>query len=172
MSNLTLHLVSGHDAAEIIAFERENRAFFARSVPDRGDDYFDLANMERFLADVEGEQARGECYLYLVRDAEGELVGRVNLVDIEKGDRPSASIGYRVGARHGGKGYASEAVRLALAEAAARGIVCVHAMTTAENVGSQIVLLRNGFQFTERRPQHLDLNGTLRDAVLFERNHP
>jgi ribosomal-protein-alanine N-acetyltransferase len=167
VSRLTLHLVSAHDAAEIIAFEQENRAFFAQSVPDRGDDYFVPANMERFLAEIEAEQERGECYLYLVRDEAGELVGRVNLVDVERGARPSASIGYRVGARHAGKRYASEAVRLALAEAAGLGIVTVRAMTTVENVGSQIVLLRNGFQFAERRPQHLDVNGKVHDAVVF-----
>ncbi|HYF76837.1 MAG TPA: GNAT family protein [Symbiobacteriaceae bacterium] len=166
MSTLTLHLVTVRDAAEIIAFEQENRAFFAQSVPDRGDEYFVPANMVRFLVDVEAEQARGECYLYLVRDASGGLVGRVNLVDVEQG---SASIGYRIGAHHGGKGYASEAVRLALAEATAKGIVRVTAMTTGENVGSQIVLLRNGFQFRERRAKHLDVNGALHDAVLFEK---
>jgi [ribosomal protein S5]-alanine N-acetyltransferase len=166
VTKLTLHLVSVRDAAEIIAFESENRAFFARSVPDRGDDYFVPANMERFLTDIEAEQARGECYLYLVRNAEGELVGRVNLVDVQQG---TASIGYRIGASHGGQGYASEAVRLAVVEAAARGIVTARAMTTVENVGSQIVLLRNGFQFTERRAKHLDVNSALHDAVLFEK---
>lgn len=172
MPRLSLHLVSVRDAAEIIAFELENRAFFAQSVPDRGDDYFVPANMERFLAEVEAEQAREECFLYLVRNEEGELVGRVNLVDIEKGDRPSASLGYRVGARHAGKGFASEAVRLALGAAAERGIVSITAMTTIENIGSQIVLLRNGFQFTERKPHHLDVNGTRHDAVFFERHQP
>lgn len=164
---LSLQLVSVRDAAEIIAFERENRAYFAQFVPDRGDEYFIMDVMERFLADIEAEQARGECLLYLVRLGEtGELVGRVNLVDIQGA---SASLGYRVGARFGGKGYATEAVRLALQEAAARGIKTVKAMTTVSNVGSQIVLLRNGFQFTERRPGHLDVNGTLHDAVCFEK---
>lgn len=169
MSKLTLHLITVADAAEILAFELENRVYFAQSVPDRGDEYFVPANMERFLADVEAEQARGECLLYLVRDTAGDLVGRVNLVDIGQGVQPSASLGYRVGSRHAGKGYASEAVRLALAEAAARGIAIVHAMTTVANVGSQIVLLRNGFAFRERRAKHLEVNGTMHDAVVFER---
>jgi ribosomal-protein-alanine N-acetyltransferase len=166
MSRLTLELVAPRHAAEIIAFERANRAFFARFVPDRGDDYFDLPNMERFLAEVAAEQSRGECYLYLVRDAAGSLVGRVNLVDVAGG---AASIGYRIGEAHGGQGYATEAVRLALAEAAQHGINLVRAMTTVGNVGSQIVLLRTGFQFTERRPQSLEVNGAWLDAVHFER---
>ncbi|HYG57826.1 MAG TPA: GNAT family protein [Symbiobacteriaceae bacterium] len=169
MSELTLQLVTGSDAAEIIAFEQENRAFFARFVPDRGDDYFSLANMARFLAEIEAEQARGECYLYLVRRHDGELVGRVNLVDIQKTPQPSADIGYRIGASHGGHGYGSEAVRLALIQAARHGIGLVRAMTTEENVASQTVLLRNGFAITGRKPKHLDVNGTLCDAVFFER---
>lgn len=163
---LTLHLVTPGDAAAIIAFELENRAFFAQSVPYRGDDYFDRGTMERFLAEVEAEQARGECFLYLVRRPDGELVGRVNLVDV---DQSTASLGYRIGARFGGQGYATEAVRLALTEAVKQGIHLVKAMTTVANVGSQIVLLRNGFEFVERRPQELDVNGTLHDSVHFLR---
>ena len=159
------------DAADILQFERENRAYFTQWVPDRGDDYFIPANMERFLAEIEAEQARGECYMYLVRLA-GELVGRVNLTDVKDG---AASLGYRMGQRHSGKGYATEAVRLALREAAARGITTVRAMTTGTNLGSQSVLLRNGFQPAGAVPRALEVNGERHDAVLFSKSlltHP
>lgn len=166
MSGLRLEPLRLGHAEEIIAFERENRGFFAQSVPDRGDDYFFLAKMERFLTEIEAEQARGESFLYLVRDASGELVGRVNLVDVRDG---VASLGYRIGAKHGGKGYATKAVRLALAEAVSRGISCVKAMTTVSNLGSQAVLRRNGFVEVEGRPESLDVNGTTHKAIHFER---
>lgn len=58
MSSLRLELVNTNHAAEIITFEQANRTFFARTVPDRGDEYFVPANMERFLAEIEAEQAR------------------------------------------------------------------------------------------------------------------
>lgn len=166
MSKLRLELVRLAHAAEIIDFELASRAFFAQSVPDRGDDYFDLANMERFLAEIEAEQERGEAFLYLVRNEAGELVGRANLVDVADG---AASMGYRIGAVHGGKGYATEAVRLALAEAASRGIVKVQAMTTVTNLGSQAVLRKNGFVEVEGEPKSLDVNGTQHPAVHFVR---
>ncbi|HLO02084.1 MAG TPA: GNAT family N-acetyltransferase [Symbiobacteriaceae bacterium] len=166
MFGLTLEALRVAHATEIIAFEQENRTFFAQFVPDRGDAYFIPANMERFLAEIEAEQARGECFLYLVRSSSGELVGRVNLVEVQG---TTASLGYRIGAKHGGQGYATEAVRLALTAAASRGITRVTAMTTSGNVGSQIVLRRNGFAETDGSPKHLDVNGTQQKAIHFER---
>ena len=35
-----LEPLAAHHAKALLAFERENRAWFARAVPDRGDDYF------------------------------------------------------------------------------------------------------------------------------------
>lgn len=166
MSKLRLELVRLAHAAEIIDFELVNRTFFAQSVPDRGDAYFIPANMERFLAEIEAEQKRGEAFLYLVRNEASELVGRANLVDVADG---AASLGYRIGAAHGGKGYATEAVRLVLAEAAGRGITFVKAMTTVGNLGSQAVLRKNGFLEVEGRPESLDVNGVLHKAIHFER---
>lgn len=166
LAKLRLELVRLGHATEIIAFELENRSFFAQSVPDRGDDYFTPAQMERFLTEIEAEEERGESFLYLVRDEEGSLVGRVNLVDVADG---SASLGYRIGEAYGGRGYATEAVRLVLAEGANRGITLVRAMTTVTNLGSKAVLRRTGFVEVEGRPESLDVNGTLHKAIHFER---
>ncbi len=42
------------------------------------------------------EQADGESYFYLIRNEENEIVGRINLIDIDSETRIS-SLGYRVG---------------------------------------------------------------------------
>ncbi|MBB4959406.1 hypothetical protein [Micromonospora polyrhachis] len=48
----------------LLAFERENRAYFAASIPDRGDNYFsDFDTRHRSLL---AEQATGSCHCHLL----------------------------------------------------------------------------------------------------------
>ncbi|TDC69506.1 GNAT family N-acetyltransferase, partial [Streptomyces hainanensis] len=128
-------------APALLAFERANRAFFARSIPDRGDAYFaDFAARHQALL---AEQETGACHFHVVLDAAGELIGRINLVDVEAG---AAELGYRIGESATGRGVATaavaEACRLA---AAAYGLTELIAVTTRDNIGSATVLARNGF---------------------------
>ncbi|MFB9517233.1 GNAT family N-acetyltransferase [Streptomyces purpureus] len=132
-------------AEALLAFERENREYFARSVPDRGDAYFaEFPTRHRLLLD---EQDAGGIHFHVVLDEEGHLIGRVNLVDVEDG---SAELGYRVGERAAGRGVATAAVaevcRLA---ATVYGLSGLMAETTLDNAGSRAVLERNGFVVVE-----------------------
>ncbi|MFI2610800.1 GNAT family N-acetyltransferase [Kitasatospora sp. NPDC018619] len=140
---LTLELLRPDHADALLAFERANRAYFARSIPDRGDAYF-AAFADRHAA-LLAEQAEGTCRFHVVRDAAGELVGRVNLVDLADG---GAELGYRVAESAAGRGVATAAVaevcRLA---ATGYGLSFLTAVTTADNSASQAVLARSGFGF-------------------------
>ncbi|WP_327678074.1 GNAT family N-acetyltransferase [Kitasatospora sp. NBC_00458] len=135
-------LSAGH-ADALLAFERENREFFTRSVPDRGDAYFTPAGFAGRHAALLAEQASGACHFHVVLDAGGALVGRVNLVDAADG---GAELGYRVGERAGGRGVARAAVeevcRLA---ATAYGLTALTAVTTLDNAPSRALLARTGF---------------------------
>ncbi|MFD6169529.1 GNAT family N-acetyltransferase [Streptomyces coeruleorubidus] len=136
------HLRADH-ANALLAFEQENRAYFARSVPDRGDAYFTRAGFaERHRALMEEQHAR-VCHFHVVLDDDGTLIGRVNLIDVQDG---RAEVGYRVGERAAGRGVASAAVadvcRLAAAE---YGLTALTAVTTLDNLASMAVLTRNGF---------------------------
>lgn len=167
---ITLDLLTEHHAAEVLEFERSNRTYFRTFVPDRGDSYFDLENLRTTLRSFAAEMAQGLLRMYLVRDAEGRLVGRVNLVDIAEG---RASLGYRIGQAHTGKGYATQAVRLALAEAfGPLGLHRVDAVTTAANAASQAVLLRAGFALVRREPGALEHNGIMHDALHYSKTLP
>ncbi|MEV0532318.1 GNAT family N-acetyltransferase [Kitasatospora sp. NPDC050463] len=128
-------------APVLLAFERENREYFARSVPDRGDAYFAaFADRHRALL---AEQDTGACHFHLLVDGQGELLGRVNLVDVAAG---AAELGYRIGERAAGRGAATAAVhevcRLATAE---YGLTALTAVTTLDNPASMAVLQRTGF---------------------------
>ncbi|MET8976312.1 GNAT family N-acetyltransferase [Streptomyces sp. NPDC004539] len=127
-------------APALLAFELDNRAYFARTIPDRGDDYF--REFDERLTGLLAEQEEGVCHFHVVMSGE-EVVGRVNLVDVEDG---LAELGYRVGERWTGRGVATRSVgevcRLARDAYALRALF---AGTAVENRASRTVLERNGF---------------------------
>ncbi|MFF5897651.1 GNAT family N-acetyltransferase [Streptomyces argenteolus] len=131
-------------APAVLAFERENRAYFAASVPDRGDGYF--SGFAARHAELLAEQAAGVCHFHVLTDGDGAVLGRVNLIDVEGG---SAELGYRIAERAAGRGLATSAVRDMCALAVADyGLTELRARTTADNAGSRAVLARTGFTET------------------------
>ncbi|MFJ9676627.1 GNAT family N-acetyltransferase [Streptomyces sp. NPDC101194] len=128
-------------APTLLAFEQENRTFFAASVPDRGDDYF--TNFDARLAALLAEQDAGICHFHVLVNDEGEILGRFNLVDAANG---SAELGYRVAEKATGRGLATATVRrLCTLAAKEYGLTTLRAATTLDNPASQAVLTRAGF---------------------------
>lgn len=136
-----LELLEPRHAAAVLAFEEENRAFFAASISDRGDAFFEEF-AERFSA-LLADQESGECAFYVVVAGDGSVLGRFNLYDIEDG---GAVLGYRVAERVAGRGVATAAV-LELCGVAARrhGVRVLRAATSEGNVASRRVLVKAGF---------------------------
>jgi [ribosomal protein S5]-alanine N-acetyltransferase len=128
-------------ADAVLAFERENRAYFAASISDRGDEYFERF-AERHQATLT-EQETGVCAYYVLVDEDGAVLGRFNLFDLAEG---SADLGYRVAQRAAGRGVATAAVlELCRRAPAEHGLRSLRAGTSAENVASQRVLEKAGF---------------------------
>jgi len=129
-------------------------------VRNRGSQYFDFEYFQKLLDDLLIEQADGESYFYLIRNEESEIVGRINLVDIDSETRIS-SLGYRVGEKFTKKGVATAAVKLILDVAKNNEINEVHAKTTSNNLASQIVLEKSGFSYyqNEADTTSVQLNG-------------
>ena len=136
-----LEILRPDHAAAVLAFEKENRAFFAVSRPARGDDFF--AHYDERHSMLLAEQEAGICLFHVLVGDNGEVLGRFNLVDIEDG---SAELGYRVAEKASGQGAATGAVK-EICELAAEeyGLTSLRARTTRENLASQTVLTRNGF---------------------------
>jgi ribosomal-protein-alanine N-acetyltransferase len=133
-------LRSDHEAA-VLAFEQENRAYFARSINDRGDPYFEgFAEQHRELI---AAQVSGRGAFYVSVDAHDAVVGRFNLYDIRDG---TANVGYRVAERVSGQGVATTGLRELCR--IAREDIALRTLTAAagdENLASQRVLARAGF---------------------------
>src|SRR5215472_7008252 len=133
-------LHAGH-APAVLAFELANRAYFAASISDRGDDFFDqfTSRHSALLA----EQEAGTCAFYVLVAEDGSILGRFNLVDFQDG---TAELGYRVAQHVAGRGVATATVRELCRLAAARhGLRTLKAATASGNVASQKVLAKAGF---------------------------
>ncbi|MEU0137004.1 GNAT family N-acetyltransferase [Streptomyces sp. NPDC006296] len=128
-------------APAVLAFELANRAYFAASVPDRGDDFFDQFP-ERHNA-LLAEQETGNCAFHVLVAEDGSVLGRFNLVDIEN---HTAELGYRVAQHVTGRGVATTTVReLCHLAAVQYRLHTLRAATVSRNAASQKVLIKAGF---------------------------
>jgi [ribosomal protein S5]-alanine N-acetyltransferase len=136
-----LQLLRADHADALLAFEQENRAYFAAAIPDRGDAYF--ASFAERHSELLASQADGTDFFHVLVEPDGAIVGRVNLFEVAEG---AAWLGYRIAERSTGRGLATAAVRQVCGLAAAEyGLSALYAKAITENVGSRAVLVRNGF---------------------------
>jgi ribosomal-protein-alanine N-acetyltransferase len=128
-------------APAVLAFELANRAYFAASISDRGDEFFDQFT-ERHSA-LLAEQGAGIGAFYVLVAEDGSVLGRFNLVFAGDG---TAELGYRVAQHVAGRGVATATVQDLCQVAAARhGLRTLRAATSRENAASQKVLAKAGF---------------------------
>jgi ribosomal-protein-alanine N-acetyltransferase len=128
-------------APAVLAFELANRAYFASSISDRGDEFYaQFADRHSALL---ADQEAGRCACYVLVADDGPVLGRFNLYEVEDG---TAVLGYRVAQHAAGQGVATAAVRDLCRLAVARhGLHTLRAATSSENVASQKVLAKAGF---------------------------
>lgn len=139
-----LQLLRPDHAEAVLAFELENRAYFAGSITDRGDEYFDqfAERHQEMLAD----QEQGKGAYHVLVDDDGAVLGRFNL--FFTGNR-TANVGYRVAEQVAGRGVATTTVRELVDLAAARyGLHTLRAATSHANTASARVLAKAGFVAT------------------------
>ena len=140
----------------------ENREFLAPYEPPRG---------ERFYT-VDGQRERieeNDQKTFAILDGE-RIVGTVTLSNIVLGPFQSANLGYWVAERVNGRGLATSAVA-EVAEFAfgELGLHRLEAATLVDNVASQRVLEKNGFERIGVAHGYLRIAGDWRDHVLFQR---
>ena len=137
----TLEQLRADHASALLHFELTDRAYFAASISDRGDDFFE--HFAEQHATRLAEQAAGTGAYHVLVDEVGAVVGRVNLTFISSS---SATLGYRVAQAVAGHGVATSAVHELCGFAAERyGLRRIVASTSEANVASQRVLLKAGF---------------------------
>lgn len=137
--------------------------------PRRAADYATASTQHDLVARSLAAYERGCAVPFLIVTDDDEIIGRMNVTGIVRGALQSCAIGYWVSAHHEGRGVATEAVAQVVDFAFAElRLHRVQAETLPENVGSRIVLERNGFELFGLAPKYLKINGEWRDHLMFQ----
>ena len=139
---VTLEPLTAAHADAVLAFELENREYFAAWVWDRGDDF---TSFEAIDAARLAEQEAGVCQFHVLVEVRGGGCGRQG----EPGrlENGSAELRYRIAAKAGGKGLATAAVRVVIQLAASwYRLTRLWAGASDRNPASPAILTRAGFR--------------------------
>ena len=141
-----------------------NEEFFAPFDPDWPDDFQTLEHQRERILDP------GRRHSWLILDDDGAPAGFVGLSNVVRGPLQSAILSYWVDEARNGRGLASSAV--ADVVEVAFGELELHRLeagTLVDNIASQRVLEKAGFERIGVARRFLLINGAWRDFVLFQR---
>jgi ribosomal-protein-alanine N-acetyltransferase len=164
-----IRLVTLDDIPVLTELLLANREFIAPFDPARDDSYFTIDGQRAVITAALENHGAGRLAPYVVLDDAGLAIGRITLNDIVRGPLQSAVLGYWVDAAHNGRGHASTAVREMLTVAFDElRLHRIEAGTLLDNVRSQRVLERNGFERFGVAPKLLKIAGRWQDHVLYQ----
>lgn len=157
------------DADALLAAYLHNREHMRPTDPHRDEHFFTVEGQRDRLRTQLAERDAGRLVPWVLVDGP-RVVGWAMLSGIVHGPFCSAVLGYWTDIDYGGKGLASAAVEAACRYAAeALGLHRVEAGTLVDNVRSQRVLAKCGFEYYGVAPRYLHINGEWRDHRLFQR---
>lgn len=167
---MKIELLNQFHKKELLEFEIRNKDYFEKTCLPRGEKYYEESNFNNIIDELVAEQGKGLHYMYVIKNSEKRIVGRINLVDIVKGPFNKGEVGYRIGEEFIGNGYAKEAMKLVLEEAINKyKIHRLEAGVSIENISSQKVLEKSGFKYIGTYEKYIYLNGSWQDNMIFEK---
>ncbi|MGK5042725.1 GNAT family N-acetyltransferase [Janthinobacterium sp. GB1R12] len=159
------------DLPDLLAFELDNRAYFETWVTARAPSYYSQEAIAAAIEQAQREREQDRAYQYLAK-LDGQIVGRVNLTAVMRPYYNKAALGYRIGERFGGRGYATRVVALLLEEAfGPLELWRLEATARPQNLGSVAVMQRNGFHQYGRSEKAMLFQGDWSDLLYFERRN-
>jgi [ribosomal protein S5]-alanine N-acetyltransferase len=166
---IATRVVGVDDAPVLAGLLRANRNFLAPWEPIRGDRYFTEEGQRELIGGLLERQRHGYLLPHVILDENGEVRGRITLNTIVRGSFQSCSIGYWLAEDANGRGLATRAVA-AMKQIAFETLNLhrIEAGTLTDNVKSQRVLERNGFERFGLAPNYLKIAGRWQDHVLFQ----
>jgi ribosomal-protein-alanine N-acetyltransferase len=153
------------DCEELAALYLANRDFLAPFEPVRPPEFFTADGQRERLQ----RQLDGDTHPFAILD-DGAIAGTINLFHVMRESLQSGTIGYWIDHRRNGRGLATRAVgeivEFAFGELELHR---VEAATLVDNVGSQRVLEKSGFERIGLARRYLRINDDWRDFFLFQR---
>ncbi|MFI6625752.1 GNAT family N-acetyltransferase [Streptomyces sp. NPDC050528] len=167
--DVTLRLVDPADAPALAAVHVENRERLRPWEPYRPESFYTAEGQRERLEAQRREYAEGRLVPWLL--VSGGRVARVfTLSGVVRGPFLSASLGYWIAADRQGRGLATAAVeRVCRIARETVGLHRLEASTLLDNLASQRVLEKAGFEPIGMAPRYLHIDGEWRDHRLFQR---
>jgi [ribosomal protein S5]-alanine N-acetyltransferase len=170
-ARLTLRLPRHGDYAAWAALRRDSEDFLKPWEPTWAQDHLTRSAFAARVFWAGRAQAQGSALaLFLIRRADGALLGAVTLDNIRRGPAQTATLGYWIGAACARQGYMAEAVDAVIGHAFARmDLSRIEAATLPDNAASRNLLERSGFQCEGVAQAYLQIDGRWRNHVLYAR---
>ncbi len=166
--NIHIREITADDASGLLEFQQENRDFFERYAPTRTPDFYTMeSQLKRIQKSAEAWQNDQAYDFGIFTNDDNRLVGTVSLFQVRRGPLQSALIGYDLAQQHNGKGYTTEAVRLAVDYGFNQlKLHRIEAGAMTHNIASIRVLEKAGFQKEGVARQNVNINGKWEDHQI------
>lgn len=168
---LRVHLWSLDDVEEMGAYWSRNHDHLVPTQPHRDPVFWTVDGQRQRVERASGDVTAGRAFPFLVRE-DGHLVAEIGLTDIVRGAFCNGNLGYSVDGERLRRGIASWAVAAVVDIAFTDlGLHRLQAGTMVDNIGSQQVLQRCGFDRIGVARGYLAIAGAWRDHILWERTN-
>ena len=170
-NRLEMRVPDTEDFGEWARLRRASRDFLQPWEPEWPRDHLSPRSFRRRVRWARAEAASGRSYAFLLFSRNPRrMVGGITLSNVRRGPARSGTLGYWVGEEHARHGYMTEAVDALVRHAFGElGLTRLVAACLEENAASRALLAACGFRFEGVVRSYLEVNGTVRDHMLFAR---
>jgi ribosomal-protein-alanine N-acetyltransferase len=157
------------DAEALLDLHVRNSELFQKYSPAFEDDYYTLESKRTYISKPIKEKEEDKKYSFgIFSNDNGKLVGDISLFHIFRGPLKKCMIGYSVDKQYHGRGYATEAVMLAVKFAFCElKLHRIEAGAMPSNTGSMRVLEKAGFHREGIEQKGVKINGQWEDHQIF-----
>ncbi len=157
------------DAEILLDFQERNRDFFQKRSPIFDDKEHTIDTTKEYIGSLKTRMEKDENYTFGIFLMDGaKLIGDVSLFHVGRGPVQKCMIGYRLDQEWNGKGYTTEAVKLAVKYAFNElKLHRIEAGAMLDNIGSMRVLEKAGFQKEGIERKGVKINGAWEDHQIF-----
>ncbi|MBT2583180.1 GNAT family protein [Planococcus sp. ISL-109] len=157
------------DALALLDMQLRNSDFFQQYAPTFGNDFYTLDAKQQYISNCAQQRLADQQYTFGIFLKEtGTLVGDVSLARIVRGPLQRGLLGYSLDQQYNGRGYATEAVSLAVQFAFDNlKLHRVEAGVMLRNIGSMRVLEKAGFHKEGIEQKGVKINGQWEDHQMF-----
>ncbi|CAM9995263.1 unnamed protein product [Ectocarpus sp. 12 AP-2014] len=166
-NDLTFRLLTPEDAAELLIFETLEREWFEQYIEARPEHFYTPEGITQHIIECLALNAQRRMHPLLIHDR-GSIIGRANLRNMRDGH---GTVGYRIAQQACGQGIAQRALWHLTSEA--RSIYRLNtlsAIVSLNNLASQRVLEKTGFEAGEKLPAYSLVADQKIDCVVYEKN--